>query len=394
MKVLDFEVSLDEIKNGKLELADLIKTSLWQHSPKWLDNLDFEDDNIFLEPLLFYYFRKLGRNDETVITLDQILFGYAQKGSANPIFEVFSDPDGIIYLPNLGYIRTNKSGISKQNITLINENRSASLSGKEFQIQPLKKIKNAEFLLLQSKPYIYKEIGGLSVEFLERIEDSINYSKEKIEAVLNKMEDGIPTFFDAVRMTTREFAIFNSNNFESFAALHHFGTAFLNLADQKQKPVFFLDDIAHQSGHIVYYALTHNFQKFLKPHRDAQLKDFTKATYETRNVYGAFHGLFTYTTILHCLHVAYQQKWFKGLEEEENLSRIGFYFQKFENDLKSMGDSRILTEEGWRYYDMFQSGFVKIKREYYHLIKDFDYKDQNYNYSFQKFQDVNNFQTV
>ena len=59
MKVLDFEVSLDEIKNGKLELADLIKTSLWQHSPKWFDRLDFEDDTIFLEPLLFYYFRKL-----------------------------------------------------------------------------------------------------------------------------------------------------------------------------------------------------------------------------------------------------------------------------------------------------------------------------------------------
>ena len=245
--------------------------------------------------------------------------------------------------------------------------------------------------MLQHKPNIYNEKSPI---FSEKITDSVNKSEIELLSALKCIETNTPMFFDAIKHTTREFAIFDSNNYGSFAALHHFGTSFLNLAGQKQNDVFFLEDIAHQSGHTIYYTLTHDSSKFLKPHQDSLLRDFTNHPSDKRNIYGAFHGLFTYTTILHCLNTALQNKWFKGEKAEDALARIGFYYKKFEQDLVFQGDSRILTGEGWQYYDMFQSGFTKIKKEYYHIIKFFDYSNQDYNFNFQKFQEVNQFQAV
>ena len=390
MKVLDFETSLENIEIGKLELADTTKSSLWQHAPHWFDVLDFEDDSIFLEPTLFYYFKTLFRQETCLMPLEQILYGYAPKGSVSPTIKVYTDSDGVIYLPNLGYVFTNTEGIKEYTITFCDDNKNIILDGVLISIEALKFIKNDQFKLIGHKSGAYLS----HVIFEEGFKKSISSAQGKLMSVLNMMENNMLDFYSAIAMTTREFAIFNSNNFESFAALHHFGTAFLNLAGQNQREVFFLDDIAHQSGHTIYYTLTHDFQKFLKPNRETSLQDFTNIPNEQRGVYGAFHGLFTYTTILHSLNLALQNKWFKGDEQEEALARLGFYYGKFQNDLRNMGDSRILTEEGWRYYDMFHSGFNKIKKEYYHIVKYFDYSSQNYNFNFENFKKANQFQTV
>jgi hypothetical protein len=392
MKVLDFEVSIKDIENGRNELSDVIKNSLWNHAPHWFDVLDFEDDAIFLEPSLPFYFRKLVNKEKCVMNLEQILYGYASRGALSKTINVFTDPDGVIYLPNMGYVFTGSKGITEKSLTFSSDYKSVIIGSKEMHIQPLSLIKDNQFLMLHHKPYIYEEVelnGNVGVDFLESVEDSVNYSQLEIISSLEKMEKSIPDFYDAIKMTTKEFAVFNCTNYESFAALHYFGCAFLNLAGQKQQPIFFLDDIAHQSGHIIFYALTHSFNKFIRPHRGAPLKDFTSISYEQRSVYGAFHGLFTYTTILHCLDTALREKWFNKEEEVEVYARLGFYYRKFELDLCHMRDNRILDEEGWRYYDMLNSGFDKIKKEYYHIFKRFSYSNQNYNFNFEDFSKAN-----
>jgi hypothetical protein len=49
MKILDFETSLSAIENGKMELSDTNKVSLYQYAPQWLDIVDFDNDAIFLD---------------------------------------------------------------------------------------------------------------------------------------------------------------------------------------------------------------------------------------------------------------------------------------------------------------------------------------------------------
>jgi hypothetical protein len=394
MEILNFKTSLKDIKNGKFELADISKSSLWQHAPHWLDILDFESDDTFLEPSLFFYFRRLARQERPPKKLEQILFGYTPNNAKNTNMVCKSDSDGIIYMPNLGCIDTKTTGVKDYIIDFSSDRKNAKIDNKILNINPCHSVQNNQFIIISHKPEIYDEVLGAPIIYLESVNDSIDYAQFRLATVLNKMKKSISDFYNAIKLTTKEFGIFNSNNVESFAALHYFGTAFLNLAGQKQTEVFFLDDVAHQAGHTVFFALTHDYKKFLKPDIHAKLKNYNNVSYEQRNVYGAFHGLFTYTTIMHCLHIALSEKWFTGKEEEEAISRLGFYYEKFEKDLCGLGDNRILTEEGWRYYDMFYSGFVKMKKEYYHIIKYFDYSNQNYNYNFEKFKEVNQFQTV
>jgi hypothetical protein len=392
-KVLDFEIPLDSIETGKYELCDLSKTWLWQHDPIWFDVLNFENDDIYLEPLLFYYFRKITKQQSPKIKLPQIFWGYIQKDARPSTIISFVDAEGIIYLPNVGNVFTGFKIETETEITFVDDFRSVIVGGKQYPIYPVTRTADSQFSLIVNRSEIYEE---LNVEFVENISASVNMNQYLLDVSLDLFKNKMPDFFDAIKMTTREYAIFNSINFESFTALHYFGTAFLNLGGEKRNEVFFLDDIAHQSGHIIYYTLTHKFDKFLKPIRYTLLKDFTHISYEQRSVYGAFHGLFTYTTILHCLDLVLQEKFFKDDDNknEEALARLGFYYKKFAEDLNYLGDNRILTQDGWIYYDMFHSGFNRIKKDYYHIVKYFNYSNQGYNFSFNKFKEANQFQVV
>jgi hypothetical protein len=391
MKILDFETSLAAIENGKMELSDTNKVSLYQYAPQWLDIVDFDNDAIFLEPCLFYYFRQLMRQETCTMPLAQILWGYSPQNNRPSSLEVFADTDGTIHLPNIGNIHACINRSSKKTINFSDKGKNIVIDDKTLSVEPLKWIKNKQFLICDHKPDNYVQA---EVSFLEPIKDSTHKVEKTLVQALTLIQKNIPEFYDAIKMTTREYAIFNSTNYESFTALHYFGTAFLNLAGQNQSEVFFLEDIAHQSGHTMFYTLTHDAAKFLKPNRNTLLKDFTHLQHDHRDIYGAFHGLFTYTTIFQCLHLSFKNKWFEGEKEEEVLARMGFYYEKFAHDLQFQGDSRILTEEGWKYYDMFLSGFEKMKKEYYHIIKYFDYSNQDYSFNFQKFKAINQFQTI
>ena len=394
MRVLNFEASLSEIENGKCQLADNSKTWLYNENPDWFDIIDFENDKAFLEPLLFYYFRRLILKEKPVTTLEQIFYGYTPIQNRTKRVKVITDVDGTIYLPNYGYLNTHTQGIKEMEIFQTDSSSNDWIcENKVLSLIPIKYIKDNSFSIISPyKTDIFREKG---VVFIEDIEQSTNKAECSLIKTLNCMEHNDSDFYAAIQKTTSEYCIFNSTNFESFTALHHFGTAFLNLAGQDQTEAFYIDDIAHQSGHTIFYTLTHEFEKFLKPHRLTLLNEFTQKDKDERSVYGAFHGLFTYTTILHNLHNAVSNQWFKSsLIQEELLARMGFYYDKFEKDLVFQGDDRILTKEGWRYYEMFYTGFFAIKKEYHHIIKYFDYSNQDYNFNFEKFQQVNQRITV
>ena len=44
------------MENNKTKLIETIQLLLYKENPSLLEKVDFEDDNIFLDPLLFAYF--------------------------------------------------------------------------------------------------------------------------------------------------------------------------------------------------------------------------------------------------------------------------------------------------------------------------------------------------
>lgn len=391
MKLLHFNLDISGVENGRLELADNSKLLLFQHDPSWFDVLDFENDSIFLEPQLFYYFRSLFCNISNFMSLDQIFYGYLPSEKQKKRMNVWMDNQGIIYLPNIGYFFTNLNGNKYVEIELIDSNTKIILSNEIYKLFPIAYTKNKKFQINLLNSPIFEELNVIhDASHLEASKKSLSAFEEG----LGFIEKYCSHFYETISMTTKEFSFFESSNYHSFAALHHFGTSFLNTKGNTDNPIFFLDDIAHQAGHVLFYSLTHNTEIFLKPNGNTLLKEFSGIESEDRTIYSAFHGLFTYTTILHCLDTCYRAKNISNLQKEEILTRIGYICSKFEKDLIVQNNSEVFTHKGREYFDAFQSGFNHIKQIYVSTTKEFDYSNQGYEFSFLKFQQVNQRITV
>jgi hypothetical protein len=97
------ELTQDRIAQGQSQLV--IKTLVYKTAPSVFDLLNYDDDDTFLEPLLFSWFT----SNEPCVPLEQILFGYIITDKRPADIQVYADANGIIYLPRLGYLFTNLS---------------------------------------------------------------------------------------------------------------------------------------------------------------------------------------------------------------------------------------------------------------------------------------------
>ena len=57
MKILDFSIDKQIIVDNQNELADTIKVLLINHDESLFEKLDFDNNFIFLEPMLFLFFQ-------------------------------------------------------------------------------------------------------------------------------------------------------------------------------------------------------------------------------------------------------------------------------------------------------------------------------------------------
>jgi hypothetical protein len=105
-------------------------------------------------------------------------------------------------------------------------------------------------------------------------------------------------------------------------------------------------------------------------------------------VYGAFHGLFTYTCILHSMD-RILEKGDDSLMVSEALGRIGFYLNKFKIDLVNLDNPKILTDEGMNFHAQFQDSYEYIYAKYNRQIVGFDYSNQPYTFQYDLFKKIN-----
>ena len=94
--------SMLTIKKKQVEIINTIKLLLYKENPSVLEKIDFENDTIFLEPLLFAYFnsKKDQLFSETLLT--EILQGYFIEKEPIILKESFNKEE-VTYVPNLGY---------------------------------------------------------------------------------------------------------------------------------------------------------------------------------------------------------------------------------------------------------------------------------------------------
>ena len=387
MNILDFKIDLNQLDENQIRLSDALLSKMYATSPQVFDWLDFNNGQVFFEPTLFHIF--FDEHSPKTITLEQAVVGYNNGINIPKSIRVGSNYEGMIYLPKMGYIKTD-------NVSKEIEVSSNSL----FTID--KKNKSELELEIPNTPIkIYRHIPDIVValekgKLIEPASLTLNSYEGTIKNAVQIMKNNIDDLFHIVEKVTQNLSIFNSNTQNSFAAINQHGTAFINVEDRKQNEVFFIEEIAHQCGHIIFNALTLDSEKYIAMPKTIELRTIIPNSQDKRSIYSAFHGLFTYTCILHSLDRCLDKKIFasQSLLEQDIYARIGFYLDKFISDLLNLNNKSFFTKEGWIFLEEFASGYKKINRKYDAVVKYFDYTNQNYNFDFRKFQLINQFKTI
>lgn len=363
------------------EIINTIKLLVYKENPSIFDKVDFDDDNIFLEPLLFTYFNSKKDNLFPAEMLEEILQGYFIEKDEIRIKHSYNK-NGVAYIPNFGYY---KNG----------ENRS---------FEPIFKIKNISIELFKQPIKLLENVFRTRTDELINKEEIIidNLLIEKnINALTNAfklIKKNSPEQFKLIEENCKKVLLFKTNpeNTNSFATINAHGIAFLNVYQDNYNVVFFIDDLAHQTGHIILTTLFHDRKSIFKTDENLNIGEII-GNKDYRSFYTLIHALYTYYTTFLCLDACLNSNSFNSLETKEAIGRIGFYLMKCKMDLNNFnkyithhkGIENVLTESGIEIFNTIKKEYANINNKWYPITSKLNYYNQPYNFTFDIFVENN-----
>jgi len=360
-------------------ITDTIKILLHRENPDLLNNLDLNNDEIFLEPLIFAYFNTKDKLFLTSKYLEQIMQGYFK--TSTPI-KLDNCNREINYLPKLGYYT--KSGIKIQDCFII-KNTNIELIYKSFEL--LEKIFEQASSNNTAKEIIMD--SSLFNKFITNIEEAFKLIKENS-----------PQHFKLIEMCCKRIILFktNPNVTNSFATINAHGMAFINAYQKDYNAIFFIDDIAHQTGHIILTSYFFKKDKIFKISPNIKIGEIL-GNDDYRDFYTLIHALYTYYTTFTCLNDCLKNNVFVGKDKTEAIARIGFYLNKctydlyfFDSFISKFGNiDNALHNEGVLIINRVKQTYIGIKKEWMELISHFNYDNQPYNFTAKIFFETNKF---
>ncbi len=373
--------------HGQCELAVTLHGLLSRHAPELTELI--ADEAALLEPALFSWFTAR-RHD---IDLQQILYSYLPE-SARPLrLKLTADAHGIAHLPRVGYI----TGLTPLQQSDANIHNIAN----HWMAAPLNHTSAMNFTparfsaagIMEFTYHLDPIVWPLFTE-TENIHaatvamDEVAELQNTFNHALTLMRKIRPDIYQLLCIANRRVQLYQAEAPNSFATLSMHGTAFLNRVE-RPSPIFFLDDFAHQGGHVVFNAATLNNERFLNINPKSLLCDIVKNCSDQRTLYSAFHGLFTYSLIVTVLLEGLLHQLFTTPQADEARARLGFYLLKFQRDLKSLAQPTFYTAEGTLLYRGFHACYETAIDRYAHELQGLDYSNQPYVFHYGRFNELN-----
>lgn len=369
------------LHNNQTEFANAIKLLIYKENISLLENLNFDDDNVFLEPLLFAYFNYKDNKHFPKAFLSEFMQGYLIEKKDIEINYCFNN-SGIAYIPKLGYFK----------------------KGELLPFEHIYKIEDTDIEVLKYSVILFKDFfRNSSMDLIEEVdiefgaflfEKNINFLTNSFNAI--KKYSG--KHFELIEQCCKKIVLFktDASNLNSFATIRAQGIAFLNVYQEDYDEVFFVDDIAHQTGHIILTTLFHNRKSIFKIDEEQNVEDILKIK-DHRTVYILTHALYTYYTTLLCLNDCLINDVFDLKQRKEALGRIGFYLKKCSCDLDKFekintlygGIENVFTPQGIDIYTIIIEKYHETSQKWKNTTIHYNYTNQNYNFAFRNFNILN-----
>ncbi len=402
-------------ETGITSISNTIKKLLYQCDASIFDRIDFDNEDFFTEPMLFGF---VTRKKED-ITLDQISFGYTKPAKRKGKIKVFVTKQGVIYLPKYGYLHV---GNRNEQIDLFWDNDLQAISlqkeGKPiaYSMEHLLYLRSAPSIevLLYSNPIYTDVLEGWEDDEQETIERSNNlpsYRENILDNYNNYIRDIKPVTLGVVDNLDRAFDLIKKNKpdeFEryceatkrvicydnplvrGFATKKVHGSVFFSV-EENCRVITFLDEIVHQCSHSVFNMMTLPINEYILIDENTPLAELSSNPLkkEERGFYDAYHGLYTITSIIYALIPVYRNTEFSIEDKFELLGRISKRGKMIKTGVDKIKKEEVLTEDGIEIFDFLIAQSDKIIAEHPDIFDKFDFSNQPYTYSFEKFKEIN-----
>jgi hypothetical protein len=363
-------------------ITNTIKLLIYKENTTLLEKVDFDDDTVFLEPLLFTFFNYKNVNSLPNQLLGEFMQGYSAKTEKIKINYSFNSDD-IAYLPKIGYFKKGEL-IPFEKVQMVDHTN-------------IELMKYSVNLLLN----VFSDTSGNLISQEEIIIDTALLEKNTpfLTNALNLIKENSSNHFKLIEQCCKKILIFktDTNKTNSFATIKAHGIAFLNVYQDDYDEVFFVDDIAHQTGHIILTTLLYERKAIFKIDEEQNVEDVIKQK-DHRTIYILLHALYTYYATFMCLDDCLKNNSFEDKQKKEAIGRIGFYLNKCNVDLDRFekinaffsGIENVLTPKGIEIYDLIKEKYFEISQKWHLTTKHFDYGNQTYNFTFKFFNKLNN----
>ncbi len=372
-----------------LKVVDTLKSALYQKDNSIFDKLDFYDDEIYKEPLLFSCINSPDYN----LWINSLIAGLTKSKAINDIqIPVY---DKTVYIPDVGYFT-----FEEDNLKLVNY-----------------KFENNQFIFTSKSKklnYIYKKIKKTDegIEFLEfnhpllknmfvneqgQIVDVMISSKQTYneEYILNfnkalvKIKKTYPEYFNLIKKYIKKVVFYNGKS-NSFASIQAHGAAFFNVSHGNSE-IFFLDNILHQCAHVFFNTLTLDKGELFKLPYNSDLSTFTEDIDDKGfSLYDRFHGLFTQTNINICFDKCLKENLYSGDDYLEFIAKFTSNMSRFDIAIKKFNKEKKYKKEGLEWFTFFYKTFQNIFNDNKSELLKYKVSNQPYVFDFDLFKKTNN----
>jgi hypothetical protein len=219
-----------------IEYINTIKFLIYKESPLLLEKVNFEDDSIFLEPLLFAYFNSKKDSLFSNELLEEILQGYFIQTESLKLNHSYNKK-GVAYIPNSGYFKNNK-----QIDTIL------TIDG--FEI-----IKECHPVL---EKYFIEYYRGHIVDEKPWHNSVWEENYKELEKAILILKEYVPKFYEELIFGNKKIYLHDNPKILNFTSIETFGMLYFYVIGNNNI-IYFIEELIHQGSHNYLYNVISNF---------------------------------------------------------------------------------------------------------------------------------------
>jgi len=367
------------IEENHTQLVNVLRTLTYRENKNIISKIDFNEDRIFLEPLLFAYFNRI--QTDTVFSeslLSELMQSHFIEKEPLQLKGSYNQND-VAYIPNLGYYRKEKEKVVNEELQYV---EGTNIEILKYDIPLLRNVLEVITSRTPGEKHFF-----IKDQYVEENLSTLNQAFKQIK-------NAIPSRYVFIEKCCKKILLFNEPNpkVPSRVTINALGTLFINIYNNEKNLPFFIDTIAQLTGSMIMTTILQDKKSIFKVDHTQKISPITQKE-DRRNIYTLFHRLYCHYAAFHCLHHYIGKEFCKEEDRMDLTRRMVFYLKKCKNDLENFemvaahftGIENILTENGIYLFNIIENSYKEVLNDRNLEMKKFEHTPINYRMGYSEF---------